>query len=213
MKKKKYNICILNYGSGNITSIYNAIKFLGYPCKVSNIKSDIKNSTHLILPGVGSYSNAMNKIQKNLPNEIIQNEVLNKKKPFLGICVGMQILSDFGYEFTKTKGLGWIAGEVKKINLKKYRLPHIGWNKIVLEKKIPIMKDLNENYFYFVHSYEFKPKYKKNIISYSQYEKKFVSIVSFENIYGIQFHPEKSQVNGLQFLYNFINYGEQFEKN
>lgn len=213
MVKNKYNICILNYGSGNITSIYNAIKFLGYRCKVSNNKTDIKNSSHLILPGVGSYSNVMSKINKNLPYDIIQNVTLNKKKPFLGICVGMQILSDFGYEFTKTKGLGWISGEVKKINVKNKRLPHIGWNKIELQKTIPLMKGLDKNYFYFVHSYIFRPKYKKNIISYSSYEKKFVSIISNENIYGIQFHPEKSQVNGLQFLYNFVNFGQEYEEN
>ena len=117
-------VCIIDYGSGNVASVFNVINFLGYDCKITNDLNDIQNSSHIILPGVGSYSAAMKKINEKLSISDLENEILIKKKPFLGICVGMQILSTCGYEFGECKGLNWISGVVKKVDNPK--LPHIG---------------------------------------------------------------------------------------
>tara|TARA_Y100000741_G_C18182919_1_gene530118 strand:- start:181 stop:804 length:624 start_codon:yes stop_codon:yes gene_type:complete len=205
LKKNKY-VCILNYGSGNITSVYNAIKFLGYKVKVSNNVSDVRKASHLILPGVGSFQNSMSKVKENLPIKLINELVLKKNKPFLGICVGMQVLATLGYEFKKTKGLNYVKGEVVKIKTKTLKLPHIGWNKIYVKEKISLLNELNEKDFYFVHSYYFKCKYSSNIVATSKYKINFPAIIFKDKIFGVQFHPEKSQINGLKLLDNFIRH-------
>jgi len=184
-------VCIIDYGSGNVASVFNVIKFLGYDCKVTNNLNFIRNSSHIILPGVGSYSAAMKKIKEKVSINDLENEVLIKKKPFLGICVGMQVLSTFGFEFGKFDGLDWIKGHVKKIN--HIKLPHIGWNEIKILKESKITKNLENNQeFYFVNSFYLEPLDKN-------------SIVEKENIFGVQFHPEKSQKAGQILIKNFIN--------
>ena len=127
-------IGIINYGSGNQKSLYNLIDYLGYNVFLSGTAIDIKNSTHLILPGVGSYSDLMQRIKDLNFNDVISDHVLIQKKPFLGICVGMQILSTFGNEYKRTKGLGFIEGEVRKIDSGGLKIPHIGWNSIIFKK-------------------------------------------------------------------------------
>jgi glutamine amidotransferase len=200
-------ICILDYGSGNSMSVYNAIKFLKYPVFLSNKEKDIIESSHLILPGVGSYKTTMEKIKKRLPLKIIENEVFNKKKPLLGICVGMQVLSDYGYEFEKYSGLGWISGEVRSLKKKPYNVPHVGWNNLIIKKKKNIFKNISDkDNFYFVHSFKFIPRNKFYTISQTNYNENFSSIINDKNIYGFQFHPEKSQISGLKLLKNFIEY-------
>lgn len=203
MKKK---ICIVNYGCGNTKSIENALKFLGYNAFISNQVKDIKKSTHLILPGVGSYSNAMAKIKLNLNLKIIEKEVLEKNKPILGICVGMQIMSKFGFEFKKTKGLNWLDGSVVKMKNKPNIVPEVGWNNLIIHlKKNKLFEKIDErDYFYFVHSFNFKTLKKKEILASTNYNDKFTSIVSKKNIVGVQFHPEKSQSSGLRLLKNFV---------
>ena len=136
---KKQSVCILDYGSGNVGSVYNLLSRLNYNIKISNESSDIKNSSHLILPGVGAFGDSIEKIKTQIPFDLLQVEVCNKKKPFLGICVGMQVLAEKGYEFGENDGLGWIKGTVKKLNAK--ILPHVGWNNVEIKKKSPIFLD------------------------------------------------------------------------
>lgn len=198
-------VCILDYGSGNVRSVFNVIKHLGYNVEISNSVSAIKNSSHLILPGVGSYVSAMNKITKNIPLDSLENSVLINGKPFLGICVGMQVLSDFGNEFEKRNGLGWISGSVDTLNSKNFPLPHVGWNNLDLKVDTSLTNGLKNNTdFYFVHSYCFKASNSKNIIATTYYGSDFASIINRDNIYGFQFHPEKSQRAGQLILKNFI---------
>lgn len=147
----------------------------------------------------------MKKILDKIPFDALENEVLKKGKPFLGICVGMQVLSDKGLEFGEHKGFGWIPGVVDKIDTKGFPTPHIGWNDIIIKKEIPLLRGFKENKdFYFVHSYVFDVKNQDFIIAETEYGSLFTSIVSKDNILGIQFHPEKSQKLGQLILKNFI---------
>lgn len=198
-------VCILDYGSGNVGSVFNLIRNMKYKCNVSNDPKIIKKSTHIILPGVGSFGEAMKKIKKKLPLKIIEDEVLNKKKPFLGICVGMQVLAEKGEEFGIHVGLGWIKGRVKKIRAKK--LPHIGWNNLLIKKKSLLVDGIqNNDDFYFVNSFYFEISEKKNIIANTKYHHSFCSVVQKQNIFGTQFHPEKSQNAGKKLIANFLNF-------
>ena len=198
-------ICILDYGSGNVRSVFNVIKHLGYDVEISNSKLAIKNSSHLILPGVGSYGSAMDKINEKIPLECLENSVFIDGKPFLGICVGMQVLSDEGNEFGKKEGLGWINGSVNILDSDNLPLPHVGWNDVDFKVEKSIMNGLLDNKdFYFVHSYYFEALKKENVIATTSYGKNFPSIVNKDNIYGFQFHPEKSQRAGQLILKNFI---------
>ena len=206
------NITIVDYGSGNISSVINSFKEVcKNKCKI-NVSSDLKiisSSDKIVLPGQGSFKScieALNNI-KDL-NEILKQFVFDKKKPLLGICVGMQMFADVGFEETETKGLGWISGKVSKINNQngKFKLPHIGWNEIIITKESNIFKNIeNKSHMYFVHSYEFIPKEKNVISSTTDYSTNIVCSVEKENIFGTQFHPEKSDKLGLQFIENFIS--------
>jgi len=198
-------ICIVDANSGNKKSVYNLIKYLSYDVRVSRSSEDINKATHLILPGVGSYIEMMSKLKKYNLVDILSNEVLIKKKPFLGICVGMQVLSTFGYEFKKSAGLNWIEGIVRKLKTDKLKLPHIGWNNIMIQKKNKILDDIDENSnFYFLHSYVFESKITDSIIAETSYGESFPCIINSDNIWGFQFHPEKSQIPGQLILKNFL---------
>ena len=200
------SICLLDYGSGNVKSVFNILNFLGYNVKISNNATDIINSTHIILPGVGAFGISMNKIMDKIPFDILENEVINKGKPFLGICVGMQVLADRGFEFGEHPGFGWIGGVVNKINSKDLPSIHIGWNDIVIKKESPLLKGLDTiNDFYFVHSYVFDVECQDSIVAQTNYGNNFPSVISKDNIYGVQFHPEKSQKVGQLILKNFMN--------
>ena len=133
------SVCILNYGSGNVKSVFNVLNFLGYSPQISNDSDKIKNSSHIILPGVGAFGASMQKIMTRIPYDILEQEVVQKGKPFLGICVGLQVLADKGLEFGEHNGFGWIPGIVDKIETKNLPLPHIGWNYIIIKKDIPDM--------------------------------------------------------------------------
>jgi glutamine amidotransferase len=198
-------ICIVDANSGNKKSVYNLIKHLNYDVIVSRSLEDITKATHLILPGVGSYSEMMSKLKKYNLIDILSNEVLIKKKPFLGICVGMQVLSTFGYEFEKSTGLNWIEGIVRKLKTDRLKLPHIGWNTILIQKKDKILNEMDENSnFYFLHSYVFEPKIINSIVAKTSYGESFPCIINLDNIWGFQFHPEKSQIAGQLILKNFL---------
>ena len=200
-------ICIIDYGSGNQKSLYNLIDYLGYNVCLSRREQDISDSTHLLLPGVGSYVDLMERINYLNLNDLINEHVLIKKKPFLGICVGMQVLSTFGNENNRIKGLDFIEGEVRKINSRGLKIPHIGWNNIYLKKNSFSGSEIFFNLdFYFLHSYVFEPKDKNNIIGFTEYGETFPSIINKENIWGFQFHPEKSQQAGQIILKKFFQF-------
>lgn len=200
------NICIVDADSGNKMSVYNLLKYLNLNVKISRSRHDLEDATHLILPGVGSYNNLMNNLKKYNLVDLLSKEVLFKKKPFLGICVGMQVLSTFGYEFDKTSGLNWIEGIVRKIASNDIRLPHIGWNNLSFLKDHFIAKQIDQDLnFYFLHSFIFETKNINSVIATTKYGESFPSIVNLDNIWGFQFHPEKSQFAGQLILRNFLN--------
>ena len=203
----KQKVCILDYKSSNVGSVYNMTKYMGYKSIISNNEKDIKQSTHLILPGVGSFSRAMKNINSLLPLKVIEKEIFENSKPFLGICVGMQVLASKGFEHGEHSGLGWIDGEVNVLDSKKLPLPNVGWNEIIINKESKLTDSLDKlKDFYFVHSFKFDPKDNSYINAYSEYGEKFCSIVNKNNIFGVQFHPEKSQKSGMKMLSNFFDY-------
>ena len=197
-------ICILDYGSGNVGSVKNILEFLKFDFIISNSIQSIKDSSHIILPGVGAFGKSMEKIKKNIPLDVLEDEIINKKKPFLGICVGMQVLFNSSEEFGNFEGLGWLKGKVKKIKAK--ILPHVGWNEIEITKENALLRNLENNKdFYFVNSFHSIPDDKNIIISETKYEEKFCSAIQKDNIFAVQFHPEKSQLAGQIILKNFFS--------
>ena len=207
------NVIIVDYNSGNISSVINSFKEVAKDKVNIEVTSDlnkIKSSDKVVLPGQGSFKscvNALNKIDglSNTLNEF----AISLKKPLLGICVGLQMFADIGYEETETKGLGWISGKVSKINNQngKYKLPHIGWNQIKIIKDSKIFKDIeNNSHMYFVHSYEFIPDDKDVISATTEYSSNIVCSIEKENIFGTQFHPEKSDKMGLKIIKNFLKF-------
>ena len=159
-------VCILNYGSGNVKSVFNMLSLFNCEVVISNEVDDVRSSTHLILPGVSSFGSAMDRIRTLIPLDIVSEEVFQKRKPFFGICVGMQVLATKGYEFGERDGLGWIEGEVKKISVSGLSLPHVGWNEVLLRKPSNILQGISSSSdFYFVHSYSFMAKYSEHVIT------------------------------------------------
>lgn len=200
-------IKIIDYGVGNIKAFVNLYKRLGVEIDVATNYKSLTNASKLILPGVGHFDYAMNKFNESGMIDKVNDLVMNKKIPVLGICVGMQIMANSSDEGSK-KGLGWINAHVKKINIKNnnYRLPHMGWNNIIINKNDDILKNLDNNSrFYFLHSYYFNCTNENNIVAFSNYGSNFPSIVRQENIIGIQCHPEKSHEFGEQILKNFFD--------
>ena len=207
------NVTIVDYKSGNISSVINSFKEVAQNKKVRiEVTSDlnkIKSSDKVVLPGQGSFKSCIDALNTiNGLVETLDNFAINNKKPLLGICVGLQMFADVGYEETETKGLGWIPGKVTKINNQngEYKLPHIGWNEINIMKRSKIFKDVKDkSHMYFVHSYEFIPNDKNTISATTNYSSNHVCAVEKENIFGTQFHPEKSDKTGLKIIDNFIN--------
>ena len=208
------NIAIIDYESGNISSVINSFKSVSKKTN-SDIKievtSDLKkisNSDKVILPGQGSFKECMKSLLKiNNLRETLEDFVITKKKPLFGICVGMQMFADVGLEEEETKGFGWIGGKVSKIDNKnnKFKLPHMGWNEISIKKKSNLFKNINDkSHMYFVHSFEFVPNEEQYVTSTINYSKEIVSSLEKNNIFGTQFHPEKSDKDGLKIIENFI---------
>jgi len=206
------NVTIVDYNSGNIRSVVNSFKEVAKNKVNIELTSDlnkIKSSDKIVLPGQGSFKScvdALNNIN-GLVDTLNEFATINKK-PLLGICVGLQMFADTGYEEIETKGLGWISGKVSKIDNKggKFKLPHIGWNEISIMKDSIIFKGIeNKSHMYFVHSYEFIPTDKSVISATTEYSSNVVCSVQKENIFGTQFHPEKSDKLGLKIIENFIN--------
>lgn len=194
-------IAIIDYGAGNIFSVKNALDFIGLDAKLTSDENEIRNADGIILPGVGAFPWAMTKLRESGLVGVIKEEA--HKKPFLGICLGMQLLFDKGYEFEETDGLGLIHGTVEFMEEPDLSIPHIGWNKLVVQNDCPLLAGLSdEEYVYFVHSYKAHCD-DKNISAYCEYGHKVPALVFDGNIYGAQFHPEKSGKTGLKILENF----------
>ncbi|MDC0916624.1 imidazole glycerol phosphate synthase subunit HisH [Flavobacteriaceae bacterium] len=195
---------ILNYGMGNILSIKNALTQIEEESIYVGHKDDFSLIDRLIIPGVGSFSDAMNNIiERDLYDSIMM--LINQKKPLLGICLGMQLLCQIGEEEGYTKGFSYFEGNVVKFDLKNsQRIPHIGWNSLKIKRDHPILSGVKtEADFYFLHSFHFNENY--NVVAMSEYGYEFPAIIAKDNVIGIQFHPEKSQKQGLKILRNFID--------
>jgi glutamine amidotransferase len=206
------NITIVDYNSGNISSVINSFREVAQnkvKVEVTSDLSKIKSSDKIVLPGQGSFKSCVDALNRiNGLVDSLNEFAINNKKPLLGICVGLQMFADIGYEETETKGLGWISGKVSKIDNQngKYKLPHIGWNQINIVKESKIFKNIdNKSHMYFVHSFEFIPNDKNVISATTDYSTKIVCSAEKENLFGTQFHPEKSDKIGLQIIENFIN--------
>ena len=206
------NVTIVDYNSGNISSVINSFKEVAkekIKIDVSSNLDKIKSSDKIVLPGQGSFKSCVDALSSiyGLVDALNEFTIINKK-PLLGICVGLQMFADIGYEESETKGLGWISGKVSKINNQngKFKLPHIGWNELNIVKNSQIFKDIkNKSHMYFVHSYEFIPEDKDVISATTDYSSNIVCSVEKENIFGTQFHPEKSDKEGLKIIDNFLN--------
>jgi imidazole glycerol-phosphate synthase subunit HisH len=208
-------LTVVDYGVGNLRSIAKSIEKanydnnLNYSVKVSSDVSDVKKSDKIVLPGQGSFKACKNGINniKGLQEELNESVII-KKKPIYGICAGMQLFATKGYEEETTQGLNWIPGEVNRLDLgsSMFKIPHMGWNELKIENTSKVFKEVNnKDHAYFIHSFEFIPENKKNISITTNYGKDVVAAVSSENIYGSQFHPEKSQNTGIRILTSFLN--------
>ena len=208
MKKK---ITIVDYGSGNLLSAKQSflkvanLTNTNVEIQISNDPRSLKESSHVVLPGQGAFKTCMDGIQK-IPGmrEQLNEFVTIKKRPFFGICVGMQLLADVSEENGTHSGFGWIKGKIKKLPKEKIKMPHMGWNKIKVVNNHTLIKP-EETDYYFVHSYYFDCLNKQDIVAETKYGINFASIVSKENVYGCQFHPEKSSIQGLNIIKDFIN--------
>jgi glutamine amidotransferase len=206
------NVTIVDYNSGNTSSVINSFKEVTkekIKIEVSSKLDKIKSSDKIVLPGQGSFKSCIDALSSigGLVDTLNEFAVINKK-PLLGICVGFQMFADIGYEESETQGLGWISGKVSKIDNQngKFKLPHIGWNELNIVKDSQIFKDIkNKSHMYFVHSYEFVPEDKNVISATTDYSSSIVCSVEKENIFGTQFHPEKSNKEGLKLIDNFLN--------
>ena len=206
------NVTIVDYQSGNISSVINSFTEVAKGKVNIEVTSDIKKiklSDKIVLPGQGSFKSCVDSLNgiNGLADTLKEFAIINKK-PLLGICVGLQMFADVGYEEAETKGLSWISGKVSKIDNQngKFKLPHIGWNEINIIKDSKIFKNIkNNSHMYFVHSYEFVPEDKSVISATTDYSSNIVCSVEKENIFGTQFHPEKSDKTGLNLIQNFLN--------
>lgn len=202
-------IGIVNYGMGNLRSVANALTFLGVESEVISDPTRLAASSHIILPGVGAFPDAMNALHDRRLVEPLTDEVISKKKPFLGICLGMQLLADIGYEHGETKGLGWVRGAVTRIippaDDRTTRVPHIGWNDVQMAAKDGMYAGLGETAaFYFVHSYRLEPADPGIVNGWCDHGGRFAASFQAGNIWATQYHPEKSHHSGLTVLRNFL---------
>ncbi len=209
-------IVVVDYGMGNLFSVAKALEQLGEEVVISNKEEDIKRAEKIVLPGVGSFAEGMKNLKKLSLITVLKKEILENKKPFLGICLGMQLLAITGEEDGLNEGFGWIPFKVEKFKFNSdnqnnaLRIPHMGWDNLIL-KESPLFKGINpENNFYFVHSYHLVPLSKKEgedlIAAECHYGYNFPAAIQKENIFATQFHPEKSQQAGLKILKNFVEW-------
>jgi glutamine amidotransferase len=197
-------VCVLDYGSGNVRSVANLLEYLQVEHVVSNSESAIGHATHLVLPGVGAFGAAMDLIRRRIPLAAVQAAVHGEGKPFLGICVGMQVLAQSGEEFGTHQGLGWIPGSVRRFRDHGLPIPHVGWNEVRAADTDALLGEHQSLDFYFLHSFLFEAADTASVVGTTTYGETFPSIVRRGNIVGVQFHPEKSQKAGMLLLGNFL---------
>jgi glutamine amidotransferase len=198
-------VAIIDYGMGNVASVEKALTFLGISSKITKDRSEIESAGFIILPGVGAFNQGMDNLQKSGLIEVLNLEVINKKKPFMGICLGMQLIAEKGYEPRDCRGLGWIEGEVIKIEEPGKSTPHLGWNEISAREN-SIMSEFDKKDFYFIHSYHFDVKDPERILATVNYGNDYVAAVQKDNVFAAQFHPEKSQTSGLALMKKFFEF-------
>ncbi|NQS99125.1 MAG: imidazole glycerol phosphate synthase subunit HisH [candidate division Zixibacteria bacterium] len=202
-------ICVIDYGAGNLPSVKNALEAVGQKSLLARNAGDLERAGAIILPGVGAFGDGMKTLKEMKLLDALNEQVLHKKKPYLGICLGLQFLGKSSEEHGCHKGFGWLEGEVKRIvpKDKSQRVPHIGWNNIHISKHCSLFDGLDEEpVFYFVHSYSLVMDRKDGEATTAivNHGRDLVAAVQKDNIYGVQFHPEKSQRNGLIVLENFV---------
>lgn len=201
-------ISVVNYGAGNVNSIVNMLKRIGVPATIINTPDDIVHAERIILPGVGAFDASMHKLQENDLLPALHHAALEKKTPILGICLGMQLLANHSEE-GNCQGLQWIPAEITHFSIpeeKKLPVPHMGWNKVECDSTHPLFTDMDEAFFYFVHSYHYASIAPEHVIATTNYGYNFPCVVGNDNILGVQFHPEKSHKYGMQLLKNFTEF-------
>lgn len=196
-------VSIIDYGMGNVASVQKALNFLKIESVITDNHQQIENSEYIILPGVGSFLQGMKNLQSKGLDVFLTDQVINKKKKFLGICLGMQLLAETGSEPHENPGLGWVKGKVKKIENIPFRVPHMGWNNLVVLNET-YYRDIKNKDYYFIHSYHFLPESKSVVAATTNYGFDIVASIQQDNIFATQFHPEKSQEAGLTLLKNFF---------
>lgn len=203
------SVAIIDYGLCNLDSVARSIEKCGSTPVITDNRKDLDVATHIILPGVGSFPKAINNIRERSIDRYLEEQIIDNRVPFLGICLGMQLLADTGFENHKTEGLGFISGEVIPLTPsgEDTRIPHVGWNEVLQVSDHPLFKGIEVGRdFYFLHSYHFCPSCKDDILAYTPYAGQFVSAVTKDNIHGVQFHPEKSQKAGFAMFKNFLSF-------
>lgn len=201
-------IAVIDYGTGNVRSVVKMMEHIGCKVELTNDVKKIKKASRIVMPGVGAFKPAMDQLSQFDLINVLQEEVITNKKPFLGICLGMQLLSDRSSENGMNNGLGWISGDVRLLNpTKTVKVPQFGWFSTRISELHPVTINLPSHpFFYFAHSYHFVPKNKKHISMTMNYGESYVAAIAHENIFATQFHPEKSQDVGIKFFENFINW-------
>lgn len=194
-------IAIIDYGMGNLRSVQKAFEYIGQKAVITSKAADLKGADRIVLPGVGAFKDAIQALNNTDLTPVLKDEI-SKGKPFLGICLGMQMLFDKSYEDGEFQGLGLIKGEVVKFDTS-LKVPHIGWNQLIIKKKTPLFEGIDDLNYYFVHSYHVSGCRKEDVETTCVYDYEFVASVNKDNVWGVQFHPEKSGDTGLKLLSNF----------
>jgi len=202
-------IAVVDYGMGNLHSVRHALDMVGAEVCVTQRPEDLRAAERIILPGVGAFGECVKNLKASGLVETLQDEVIQKGKPFFGICLGMQVLAREGHEMGVHQGLGWLSAAVKRFEVEAQglKVPHVGWNEIILQREIPLFNGLRKApTFYFVHSYHLVPDDAALTLAICDYGGPFTAAVQHDNIFATQFHPEKSQQNGLRLLENFLTW-------
>lgn len=202
-------IGVVDYGMGNLLSVYNVFDYLGEDVKICSEPEDLKSVDRIVVPGVGAFNDCMNLLKEKDFISALNEEVIQKAKPTLGICLGMQIMANSSEEGSECKGLSWFDAEVVKINSQngRYRVPNIGWNELTYKNPLPLFKKIPQNSdFYLVHSYFMKCKNEEDVLATYDYGEKITAAIVKDNICATQFHPEKSQDLGIDLLINFLDW-------